>query len=349
MTAITESELLALVELAIYAPSADNSQPLQYQITDNVISLYIDKIRSGLASDNRFILSDIALGAAIENISIGAQANHINTEITLLPDEANEYLVARIICNKSEQTQLPLFARLASFIKKRATDRRIRFFSKIPKDKLQALEQHSSQQNSINIYQGDDKKSLISTIRKAESIRFESKILHQELFSTVKFDEPDAKEGMPVSVLAIEWFAQPFFKLMSNWKWMNRLNKIGASKMLGHRSVGLPIQAAPNLLLITSQGKSRQDILSVGRMLQRIWLEATAQGISVQPYAAPGIFSLGFVNCEEQFKPEMKVIAEELKAYTPDDHYAVMFLKLDVAKPLIHRTNRRKLESFKYQ
>ena len=74
---LSEDKKTTIINAAIAAPSADNSQPFQFQWQENnILHLWIDLSRAGKASDNRFILSDIALGAVIENIAIAADELH---------------------------------------------------------------------------------------------------------------------------------------------------------------------------------------------------------------------------------------------------------------------------------
>lgn len=117
-----------IIQAAIAAPSADNSQPFKFQwCTDDSLSLWIDKLRSGKASDNRFVLSDIALGAVIENIVIQSDDSGLNTEINYFPNgEKDEFYIASIkfftsIVNPNKQVNL------SKEIPRRTTDRRFPF------------------------------------------------------------------------------------------------------------------------------------------------------------------------------------------------------------------------------
>ena len=337
----------ALIFAAIQAPAADNSQPFQFDWqTDDTLKLYIDKTRSGKASDNRFVLSDIALGAVIENIVVAAESMQLSAEVKLLPTQENSYHVADISF-ENNATQVDE-TNLADYIKERHTDRRFPFKGNIPQDAIARLSNITeSHANGVKWF--TDKKSIkavLPVIQAAESIRFKSKTLHQELFSTVNFDDPNAEEGMPIEVLAIEKPAQPMFKLIRNWSVMNFLNKLRVYKVMGIRSVRIPILMSPALALICIKSNDRESVLNGGRALQRFWLQAAKEGIAVQPYAAPGIFSLGFVEHEQELDPAFETVIQMMKDVVPEG-YGLMFLRLGYAtKPILHRTNRRKPSSF---
>ena len=123
-----------LILAAIWAPSADNSQPFQYQWQDeSMLSLFIDPERSGKASDNRFVLSDIALGAVIENVVIAAGASELKANVSYLPNANDEYHVCNISFDSTTELNDEDIA-LANFIEKRTTDRRFPFKGQIDED-----------------------------------------------------------------------------------------------------------------------------------------------------------------------------------------------------------------------
>lgn len=343
---LTDYEKKTLIEAAIQAPSADNSQPFQYKWqSEYSLELWIDPSRSGKASDNRYVLSDIALGAVIENVVIKASSMKCSSKIEYFPESEEVPLyIALITFTPTENTAN---TDLANTIPQRHTNRQFPFKGPIPEDVQNNLSKAAQQCNSTVMWFNGKKeiKSVLPIIQEAESIRFKSKTLHQELFSTVNFDNPSIEEGMHISVLAIEKPAQPMFKQLKKWKVMNWLNKIGGYAMLGFRSVKVPILFSPALLLVKVDKKDRVSVIEGGRAIQRVWLQAHQHGLSVQPYAAPGIFSLGYIESEEEFKPELSQIAKKMRNVVSSG-YGLMFLRLGYAKQMQYKTNRRLANSF---
>jgi len=350
---LSTSQKNQLIQAGIFAPSADNSQPVQFHWqNDNTLEIWIDEKRSGKASDNRFILSDIALGAVIENIIIYAQSLPLTTKIDYFPNGEKEELLVAIIYFLPTENSAPKEC-LVSEIPKRCTDRRFPFKGPIKKQTIELLT-NAAKQHDCDLLSFTCKKAIkrvLPVIQQAETIRFKSKILHQELFSTVHFNNEQSEEGMPISVLAIEKPAQPIFKQMKKWPVMNFVNKIGGATMLGFRSVRMPILFSPALVLITMNGKDRLSIIKAGQAIQRVWLKASQQGLSVQPYAAPGIFSLGYIACEDEFKSQLKSVSKKMHAIvnsekSTENNYGLMFLRIGYNKPVEHRSNRRTIDSF---
>ena len=343
-----------IINAAIAAPSADNSQPFKFSwLANTTLSLWIDKSRAGKASDNRFVLSDIALGAVIENIAIQAKSLMLQSHIDYFPNgESDELYVAKIVFTTLNENQEDP-DNLAKEIFNRCTDRRFPFKGPITQNNKAQLTA-AAQSHDCNTIWFEDKKSIkraLPVIQQAETIRFKSEILHQELFSTVKFDQEDSSEGMHISVLAIEKPAQPFFKLMKKWSFMKIINKLGGASMLGLRSVKIPIMFSPALLLITMNDNSRLSVIKAGRAIQRVWLQATQCGLAVQPYAAPGIFSLGFINCEQEFEEDLAHVNLQMQDLMhinkSPNHCGLMFFRIGKNKPIKVRTHRRKATSFK--
>ncbi|WP_286271072.1 hypothetical protein [Thalassotalea hakodatensis] len=347
---LNHSDLETIIKAAIFAPSADNSSPFTYEYHKNgVLSFYIDETRSGKATDEDYILSDISLGAVVENTVIQAEQLGYTAQVNILPSPEN---APRHVADISFKQSHSATHNLADVIAKRCTDRRFPFKGPVKDEVLTRLAQAAEYHDAKVTFFTDKsaKKSALPVMRHAESLRFESKILHQELYSSVIFDDPKPQEGMPVSTLEIEPPARPFFQMMSNWKTISFFNKLGVSKILGFRSVQVPISFSPVLALISIADNTRASVIKGGQALQRFWLQAAMEELSVQPYAAAPIYSLRGLNIEPEFMPNIEQIKQDMKGISPDGHHGLMFLRLGyTAKPVKHRTLRRTITSYQRQ
>jgi hypothetical protein len=194
-----------------------------------------------------------------------------------------------------------------------------------------------------------EKKTALDIIRQAEALRFKSPTLHAELFSSVRFDtgwRGACEEGLAPATLAVEPPMRPMFKWMRRPTVMTAFNRVGAASMLGWRSAWLPIRLSPGLCLLVIPSSSRSDVLAGGRALQRAWLQATLDGLSVQPYAAAGVLSLGFVPIEPALQPSLSAMAPALGELCGAGH-GLVFLRLGHARstPRV-RSGRREPASF---
>ena len=305
-----------ILKAAIAAPSADNSQPWYFKINEDNLALFIDEKRSGSISDTRYVLSDLALGAVIENISIQASALGFGTKITLLPDEkANPLSVAQISFSHSEKKDFSL----ADAIYKRYTERRIKLKGPMPEVLKEKLLLQSRGFPDIKLYWLDNKQqyhTALKALQKAESLRFRNQYLHEELFSSICFQtglNGICKEGLSPRFLAVEPPLWPVFKLLRHWPVMRMLNFIGMANILGFRSAVLPARLSAGIAVLAVKSNERKTILQAGRALERIWLQATSDGLCVQPFAAAGVLSLGYIELETAYQHQLGEINTLMK------------------------------------
>lgn len=336
----------AIIQAAMYSPSADNSQPWQYEWQDTGdLSIWSDPQLSGKATDQTFVLTDLAIGTVIEAISLQAMTLSYQTEISYFPDSDPLHVA---LIHFSPVTNGKLFAddcELAKYIPNRHTDRRFPFSGKLDEEIVQQLSK-SLNNETCQLHIFTDRKqinSYLPLIKKAESIRFRSESLHGELFQTVNFENPSPTHGMTLDMLGIEPFARPVFRYMSKWQNMKRLNKIGASNMIATRSVTLPVKLSPGLCLLSASGKNRLDIVKVGQQMLRFWLKATKLGLSVHPYAAPGVLTLAKPPLDPILRNELLEVEKGLSELQNDT--AIMFFRIGFKKGLPPRSQRRNINS----
>ncbi len=80
--------------------------------------------------------------------------------------------------------------------------------------------------------------------------------------------------------------------------------------------------------------------------MQRVWLEATLDGLSVQPYAAAGVLSLGFVPIEPAFQRPLSRLGLDMSTLCASGH-GLVFLRLGYARSAPRgRSGRRAPASF---
>jgi hypothetical protein len=148
------------------------------------------------------------------------------------------------------------------------------------------------------------------------------------------------------ATLAVEAPMRPIFQAMRRPALMAMFNRLGAASILGLRSAWLPIRLSPGLCLIVIPSRTRSDVLAGGRALERVWLQATLEGLSLQPYAAAGVLGLGFVPIEAAFQPALSQARSALATLCGAGH-GLVFLRLGYAKSKPrNRSGRRELASF---
>lgn len=340
-----------LIQAAIHAPSADNSQPFKFKwLSNNILQLFLDPLLSGKATDNTFVLSDLAMGAVIESVVLEGISLGLQSSVTLFPEnDADHYFVAQISFESLNDVHLTKESTLAQQIPLRCTDRRFPFEGEVSDQMIKDIQSviNESDCQLLGFNQKNKIDDIIPTIYKAEKVRFESEQLHQELFNTVSFTREKVDSGMNLDVLGISKFESKGFEWMSSWKVMSWLNKLGASGQIAKKSVVNPIKQSPALLLLTASDLSRKGIVNTGRQLQRVWLKCTEMKLSVQLYAAPGVLSIAKPKLSLPLGKIISVVEQEMRNLTNDNGVGVMFLRIGNMKgsPQV-RTGRRDISSF---
>lgn len=332
----------------IAAPSADNSQPWRFVWQGGAVDLLLDPGRVGGPSDNRYILSDLAAGACLENMVVCARSRGFAADMRLFPGD-DELRIAHIQWREDAAAE----TLLAAAIDERHTDRRFPWKGPIDaqtRDRLAAQARSISGAELHWLAATAVRRAALRVLRQAESLRFRSPALHAELFSSIRFEcgwHGACTEGLPPAALAVEAPARPIFKALRKPAVMAAFNRVGAAPLLGLRSVSLPVCLSPGLCLLSVNATSRESIVAAGRSLERVWLQATLDGLAVQPFAAAGVLSLGYARVEPEFNDRVARLQAGMRSICSSRH-GLMFLRLGrnrSARPC-RRSGRRSPSTF---
>lgn len=340
-----------LIEAAILAPSADNSQPWLYEWHNGYLDLWVDESRSEGFSDQRYVLSDLAIGACIENIVIRAHSLGYTTQIAYLPNPEQTPLWAARLTFPPAPAQDET---LVHAISERHTDRSFPWRGPVTTTIKQTLSAEAEKLHGAKLTWLDGTphyKTALKAMWLAESLRFGNKDLHQELFSSICFNVGNSAtcaEGLAPVTLAIEPPLRPVFKVLRRWTVMKILNCIGGNYLIGFRSAMLPTLLSPALGVIGIQQTSRTDIISAGRALQRTWLMATKMGFTIQPFAAAGILTLGHIKiAHSHSQHQLKKIKDLVDMVMPGNRGLIFFRMGKKGGTQIQHSSRRATTTFK--
>ena len=118
---------------------------------------------------------------------------------------------------------------------------------------------------------------------------------------------------------------------------MRALDMFGAHYLIGARAAYVPCRIAPHLCVLGTTLTLDAGCLAVGRALERVWLKASALGLALQPFAAPGLLALdGYVEVRAAIRHRL---ASGFAAIAPGVTPLIAF-RMGRAGPPSTRTNR---------
>lgn len=339
--------LIEVAESGLLAPSADNEHVFRIEFGVDFIRLWPSAAFASTNSQHRRVLGLISLGAVLENMKLRASELGYATDIQIHQESSASGPLAKVSIAAGAIGQAN---GLAQFISARCTNRRMYKGPKLSKVELDALTGSIKPSSEVRLLQlvGDARRLALKLIWRAESERFLRKTLHEEIFSSIRFDLPwtaSADCSLPPGALEIETPMRPFFKLLRHWQLMKPLTLLGVHHLVGLRAGWLPAWQAPGLFVISTKHDPQRGAIELGAAFQRLWLAATGLGLALQPLAASGVLLLQ----TDQDKGVSASLRRELQAtwqvINPDSHPLMVF-RIGRASPPSVRTTRKGLKDY---
>lgn len=276
------------------APSGDNSQPWSFVIENKTLKIYNLPER-----DNPFLNfmqsgSLIAHGALIKNIEIASRKMGLKINIKLLPNSADQNLVAEIIFEDNIiEKEEPLF----NFIPQRCTNRRPYQNTLLTENESLLLQNPNLNEDLILsfITNENDKKIAGAAGSSAEIIILENPLLHEYLFKDVMWSEEQEnreRHGLYIKTMEFNPVQKFLFKLASNKKLMQLAIKIGFPHFIAKEDAALYSTGA-TMGLLSLKKVTPENFIKLGMEMQNVWLKATTLGLEFQPITAT--LFLGFI------------------------------------------------------
>lgn len=272
-----------VIEAAVRAPSGDNCQPWRFVISGDVIQIYNIPDKDTSPFNLRQRASYVAHGALLENLSIAASAFGFSPEISLFPDSNDPNLVAIVHMREGTASVDPLFP----FIPKRCTNRK-----RYRGGELSPLESQSLASASERIPGGkvaltrnkSEQSEIAQIVSLNDRLMFENQYLHAFLFDHVRWNDAEAREksdGLDIKTLELAPPDSLAFPLLKSWPLVNLLGNFGVTRIIAGSARKLALSAAA-IGVVSVPGNSDKDCIAAGRLMERVWLEATKLDLSFQ-------------------------------------------------------------------
>jgi nitroreductase len=277
---LSDSEFNRLVEAAIRAPSADNSQPW-------TLARHPAGIVAGLVGTARPMFFDadgwageVSLGAAVENIVQVAPS--LGLAASVEPLQNHEALVR--LRRQPGQGETAL----TRVVFTRHTHRGYLRATPIPPAVAQGLVA-AVDASGFSLRWAASRTArarLITAVQQAEVVRFTHAQIHDEFHESLRFGRAQEQrpDGLAADTLGIERALVPALRLVRPWPITRALNALGMHHFMVWRGATLPLKQAP--LIGALLGPPDAPGFDAGRILERVWLAAEAAGVAFQAFGA---------------------------------------------------------------
>jgi hypothetical protein len=346
-----------LVRAAVQAPSPDNNQPWRFAAQGDRLLVYLDPSRA-LPSDVHSMFDLIGLGAAIENACIAARQAGFQPQVDLpavprSPDKAvtAPRLAATITLQPGGQPD-----RLFDCLAGRCTCRKPFSTRPVADRSLQAMADAAAQFPEVRLDWIVDRKAvrrLAWLIAASDRIRFEYEPFHNELCRQLRFSVEEAEEtrdGLDLRTLELPPGAGPLLRFLRPWRRMKWVHRLGLGRLLTLPSAMAVVKSGAIGVLSVPQPTSEQ-FLGGGRAMERTWLSAQAEGLSLQPLGSLPIFFahaqlLGGQRLSPGHTRRIRTLIERFGQLLPAIHDRVLLLlfRLGYSPPPRFRSLRREAD-----
>lgn len=308
---LIKENIKKIIEVAVNAPSGENSQPWRFEVEGNKIRIFnlLERDQSLYNFGQRGSL--VAHGALIENISITAPIFGYSAIINLLPDNKNPNFIATINLDEllpGQQKDESLY----SCIIKRATNRKPYKKTPLSDEQFKDLKNTASTASEMGegevifIQDSEKMKDVAKAGSVNEQVMFGNKFIHNFFFEHINWTEKEELEkrlGFYIKTLELPPPAQVALRLFRYWPVMNLLNKLGLNKIIA-KGNAVNYANSSAMMVFSVKNNFPRDFIIAGRLMQRLWLKATAMGLSAQPIAGMLFFMQAIIGGEtNKFAP----------------------------------------------
>ncbi|KUJ34891.1 nitroreductase [Streptomyces sp. NPDC093228] len=282
MTALTldTPAVTAFVEDATAAPSLHNAQPWTFRFhrDSGTLRLYADLDRAlpKTDPDNRGLY--LGCGAALFNLRVAAVAAGREPAVRLLPDDADPLLLAEVDLTGSASPDDPL-ALLQPVIRRRHTSRRPFLEEDIPEFLRDGLCLSAHLEGTRLVFPDAwHTESVLNLVHDAECREARAPEVRGETAQWVRTEPSGASspaDGIPAEALG-----------PGQWGVSSPVRDLTGGRTVAGRGWA-PFERRPHIALLGTAQDHPVDWLRAGQALERVWLQATVDGLVVSLTSQP--------------------------------------------------------------
>jgi nitroreductase len=284
--ATDREQLRHMVAYAVLAPSAHNSQPWRFRVTEAGIELYADRARGLPIGDPDGRELTISCGAALFFLRVALRRFGHMDRIHLFPDPAKPDLLALVSRGDEVRASREVLT-LFRAIRERRTHRPAFADQEPTPPDLAALREAAEDEGGwMRPLGGPLRSEVAALVEQADHRQYADGAFRRELASWIRPSARGVEDGIPAYALGIPDLLAPLGPAL-----MGRLNLGGMRGGSDRRAA----ETAPLLAVLGTEGDRRSDWLNAGQALARVLLAGRARGLSAaflnQPVQVPELRS----------------------------------------------------------
>ncbi|PCI51334.1 MAG: thiamine biosynthesis protein ThiF [Alphaproteobacteria bacterium] len=296
VAAEADSVMEKIIDMTRWAPSGDNVQPWRFEIKSvRKLAIHIPEIEK----DNPYEFDQgrptyLAVGMMLECMRMAAAFHGLSMRWKAPGVWDGRAVTIDVNFRKLKK---PVKDDLLDYVPLRSVNR----FSYQTKNMSDAVKDALSKEvdDLFDILWFESPRQRMSFARlnaMATDIRLRVKACFKVHQKIIDWNKGDSREGVPAGAVGMDKFSLKIMKYaMRSWSRMNFLNKYMGGTILARLQMDiLPgYKCAGHFVLLWKEGGKKElaDILHAGEKLQRFWLQATKQGLVLQPSMATICFS----------------------------------------------------------
>lgn len=278
------NKLLFFLRFGILAPSSHNSQPWEFQIDVDKLSINVfkSKVRVLPVGDPNDDLSYVSIGCAIENIII--TADYFGYTASVIYEESLQTGLCAILKFTQDHPKSTDSNHLIHQIKRRIVNRGKYEQGKLPNEFLEKIQKLSTMDHKIVLVQDPQTIADIGKIANYASIQLmDSSLFRKELSTHVKNNFTKSYVGIPAFGMQIPNILSLIVP--------NLIRLFNMDKLSEKQNIALFTKHTPLIIVLISKNNTKKDKLIIGRMYQYISLNAISQGIKTSPWGSVSVYS----------------------------------------------------------
>lgn len=270
---------LNLVDAAILASNAHNTQPWLFTVSDDRIELFADMSRTTGALDPLLREMQISLGCALENLALAAPPNGMAANVSFLPDPSDTTHIATVSLTPATASGSPLFDAIVVRHTNRGAYSTSRAVTDRQLDTLSALADVPG--TRLVWFTTDAQKKAFGdlTVRATRAIIADPRQAADDYrwYRSDGHDIQRHKDGITIDSAGKSALVRTLSKLLTTTH-----KQYNDGWLSGTRDTQLPTASAFGALVVQDPHDPLQR-LRAGRIWQRVHLTATTHGLGMQP------------------------------------------------------------------